>query len=141
VSTQGTGPQGDGAPVRQWLLFLLAGGTAAAANFFSRVLYSQWLGYSTAVILAYLTGMLIAFPLFRRFVFTRSSQPWLRSALLFGAVNLLAVVQTWAVSMGLRYVLLPRLGVLHFVPEISHAVGIVVPVFSSFMGHKHASFR
>jgi putative flippase GtrA len=30
---------------RQFLMFFLTGGTAAAINFGSRILYSQWLGF------------------------------------------------------------------------------------------------
>jgi putative flippase GtrA len=144
VSGQGSPASEPGVrawPSRQFLLFLLAGGTAAGVNFLSRIVYNQWLGFSAAVVLAYLSGMLTAFALFRHFVFTQSRQPWARSALIFTAVNLLAVAQTWAVSMGLLYVVLPRLGVHRFAPEISHALGIVVPVFSSYVGHKHGSFR
>jgi putative flippase GtrA len=126
---------------RQFALFLLTGGTAAAVNFASRILYSQWLDYSTSIIVAYLTGMVTAFVLARLFVFTESSQDWHRSALIFTLVNLVAAAQTWAISMGLAYYVLPRVGVTHFAPEIAHATGVVFPVFTSYLGHKHWSFR
>ena len=104
---------------RQFLTFLVTGGIAAAANFGSRLLYNHWLDFSTAVILAYLTGMVTAFIL----------------------VNLVAVAQTWLISMGLAYYALPALGITRFAKELAHAVGIVVPVFTSYLGHKHLSFR
>lgn len=126
---------------RQFLMFLLTGGTAAAINFSSRILYSQWLGFSSAVILAYLTGMITAFALAKIFVFKQSQQSVQRSALFFVLVNLVAILQTWAISMGLAYYLLPSMGVTLFVPEIAHAVGVAVPVFSSYLGHKRWSFR
>lgn len=126
---------------RQFLMFLLTGGTAAAVNFGSRIVYSVWLSFSSAVILAYLTGMVTAFVLARLFVFKASSHSVQRSAFFFVLVNLLAVVQTWAISMGMAYYGLPALGVTRWVPEISHAVGVVVPVFTSYLGHKHWSFR
>ncbi len=126
---------------RQFLLFLLTGGTAAAVNFGSRILFSVWLSFSTAVILAYLTGMVTAFVLARVFVFKQSSQSVQRSALFFVLVNVIAVVQTWAISMGLAYYGLPALGVTRWVTEIAHAVGVAVPVFTSYLGHKHWSFR
>lgn len=59
----------------------------------------------------------------------------------FVLVNLVAILQTWAISMGLAYYLLPSMGVTLFVPEIAHAVGVAVPVFSSYLGHKRWSFR
>lgn len=126
---------------RQFLRFLLTGGIAAAANFLSRIVYDLWLSYSTAIVLAYVTGMIVAFLLARLFVFRDSRQTLHQSLLFFILVNLAAVLQTWGVAMGLSHFLLPVLGVTSFVPEIAHAVGIVVPVFSSYLGHRHWSFR
>lgn len=126
---------------RQFLAFLLTGGTAAAVNFGSRIAYSVWLDFSLAVILAYITGMITAFVLAKLFVFKQSQQSVHRSAAFFVLVNLVAILQTWAISMGLAYYLLPSLGVTLLVPEIAHAVGVAVPVFTSYIGHKRWSFR
>ena len=126
---------------RQFLVFLLTGGLAAAVNFGSRIVYNQWCDFSTAVILAYLTGMITAFVLARMFVFKQSSQSMHRSALYFTLVNLVAVLQTWLISMGLALYLLPMLGVTHFSREIAHAIGVAAPVFTSYLGHKRWSFR
>lgn len=126
---------------RQFLIFLLTGATAAAVNFGSRIFYNQWLDFSSAVIVAYLTGMLTAFFLAKIFVFKSSQQTLQRSAVFFILVNLVAVAQTWAISMGLAYYLLPALSINLFAPEIAHAVGVAVPVFTSYIGHKRWSFK
>lgn len=126
---------------RQFLSFLLAGGIAAAVNFGTRIALSQWFSFSVAVVLAYLAGMLTAFMLAERFVFTRREHSIGRSAILFALVNVLAVAQTWAVSMLLAYFALPALGVQTYREDIAHAVGILVPVFTSYLGHKHWTFR
>jgi putative flippase GtrA len=126
---------------RQFLIFLLTGGTAAAVNFGSRIVYSKWLGFSTSVILAYITGMITAFVLAKLFVFKESQQSVQRAAIFFILVNVVAALQTWLISMGLAYYLLPSLGFTVFVKEIAHAAGVVVPVFTSYLGHKHWSFR
>ena len=126
---------------RQFVGFLITGGLAAAVNFGSRIVYNLWVDFSVAVVLAYLTGMITAFVLARLFVFKQSTQPLSKSALLFVAVNGVAVVQTWAISMLLAFYLLPKFGVEHFVPEIAHAFGVAVPVFTSYLGHKYWSFR
>lgn len=126
---------------RQFVVFLLTGGTAAAVNFGSRIVYNRWLPFSGAVILAYITGMITAFVLAKVFVFRASSQSTGRSALFFTLVNIVAVVQTWAISMALAYYILPALGVGNFVKEIAHAVGVAVPVFTSYLGHKRWSFQ
>lgn len=125
---------------RQFLVFLVTGGLAACVNFGSRILYDRWLDFSTSVVLAYLTGMVTAFLLARAFVFTSGSQPVHRSAFFFVLVNGVAVIQTWALSM-LLYYLLPLAGVTRFVPEIAHAAGVAMPVFTSYLGHKKFSFR
>ena len=126
---------------RQFVIFLLTGGLSAVVNFGSRIVYNQWVEFSIAVVIAYLTGMITAFVLARYFVFTESSQSVHRSALWFVVVNIVAVIQTWVISMLLAYYVLPRVGLTRFVPEIAHAVGVVVPVFTSYLGHKRFSFK
>lgn len=126
---------------RQFLAFLLTGGIAALVNFFSRILYSQWMGFSSAVIAAYLSGMVTAFILARLLVFQGSTQTLYRSIVFFVLVNLLAIAQTWAVSLWMLHQVLPLLSVTRFTPEIAHACGIIVPVFTSYLGHKFWSFK
>jgi putative flippase GtrA len=126
---------------KQFLLFLLTGGVAALVNFCSRIFYSQWLSFSSAIVLAYLTGMVTAFLLARRFVFNRSQSSVGKSVLIFSLVNVLAILQTWLISLGLALHVLPASGVTVFTHEISHAIGIAVPVFTSYLGHKYFTFR
>lgn len=125
---------------REFLIFLLTGGSAAAVNFGSRIVYNQWLSFSNAVIVAYITGMITAFVLARVFVFRHSTQALHVSALRFVAINLLAVLQTWGVSMLMAYQILPAFGISRWVPELAHAVGVMIPVFTSYLGHKYWSF-
>ena len=126
---------------RQFLVFLLTGGFAAAVNFGSRILYNRAMPFSSAVICAYITGMITAFVLAKLFVFRDSEQATHRAAGWFILVNVVAVAQTWAISMLLVKWVLPALGVTMFAREIAHGVGVVVPVFTSYLGHKHFSFR
>lgn len=99
------------------------------------------MGYSAAIILAYVTGMITAYVLARLFVFHSPQIRTVNSAFWFTLVNLVAVLQTWLVSIVLAYHLLPSVGVDHFTEEIAHFFGILVPVFTSFVGHKYLSFR
>lgn len=126
---------------KQFILFLVTGGTAALVNFSSRIFYNYWVSFSSAIVLAYLTGMVTAFLLARWLVFKQSQHSFSQSALIFTAVNLVAVLQTWLISMGLALYVLPSMGVTYWVSEIAHAIGVVVPVFTSYLGHKHFSFR
>lgn len=126
---------------RQFVVFLITGGTAALINFGSRFVFNQWVSFSTAIILAYITGMITAFILAKIFVFNESTQRIHHSVFFFCIVNAFAVAQTWVISMVLAYYLLPYLGMTLYVQELAHAIGIVVPVFSSYIGHKRWSFR
>nr|WP_315527335.1 GtrA family protein [uncultured Achromobacter sp.] len=126
---------------KQFTLFVVTGGIAAAANFGSRILFNRWMDFSSAVILAYITGMVVAFLLAKAFVFRESTQSTNKSILFFIVVNVFAVLQTWLISMGLAVYVLPAMGVKVFVHEMAHAAGIVAPVFTSYLGHKHFSFR
>jgi putative flippase GtrA len=119
----------------------MAGGTAALVNFGSRIIYNFWFGFSEAVILAYITGMIVAFFLSKLFVFKKGEHSIYVSGFVFVLVNIVAALQTWALSLGLAYYLLPFLHVKNFVPEIAHACGVAFPVFTSYIGHKYLSFR
>jgi putative flippase GtrA len=128
-------------PRQQFLLFLLTGGIAALVNVASRIGLSQLLRFELAVLAAYGIGMITAYVLARRFVFMRTRQSVRRSFAAFALVNLAAVVQTWLVSIGLRNLLLPLIGSIALVDLLAHSFGVVVPVFTSFFGHKYLSFR
>ncbi len=126
---------------RQFLLFVLTSGTSALVNVISRVGFSTLLSFELAVLAAYAVGMIIAFILARRYVFTNSGLSVKRSFAAFALVNLVAVVQTWLVSIGLRQLLLPVIGIVALVDLMAHIFGLTVPAFTSYFGHKHLSFR
>lgn len=126
---------------RQFILFILTGGLAALVNFGSRFLYNMVVSFSAAVTLAYLTGMVTAFILAKLFVFQGQTHSTGKSAVIFSLVNVLAFAQTWIVSMFIAYHLLPYLGIHEFDKAIASAIGISVPVFTSFLAHKYITFR
>lgn len=122
-------------------MFLLTGGFAAAVNWGSRMVYNIWMPFSAAIVVAYITGMITAFILAKLFVFRSSTQSTGKSVFFFTLVNLVAVLQTWAVSVGLAYYVFPRIGIHLYVKELAHLVGVIVPVFTSYIGHKRWSFK
>src|SRR5262245_57682609 len=83
---------------RRFVLFVLAGGTAALANFGSRIGLSLVMPYVPAIVVAYCIGMLTAFVLNRAFVFTDAGTRMRHQVFWFVVVNLLAVAQTLAIS-------------------------------------------
>lgn len=128
-------------PSDQFLRFLLVGGGAAVVNVLSRVVYNQWAGYSLSVVLAYGTGMVVAFLLAKAYVFPGGRQSTSKSVVYFTLVNVVALMQTWGISLVLADYVLPRLGVQQFVHGIAHVVGVAAPVFTSYVGHREWSFR
>ena len=124
-------------PVR----FLLAGGTAALINFCMRMLLSNYVHYAIAIVLAYFCGMATAFVLNRRFVFRDWTNRLHQQIAWFVTVNAVALLQTLAVSLLLADAVLPMLGITWHAEEIAHAAGILVPIFTSYLGHKKWTFR
>jgi len=121
--------------------FLLAGGSAALVNMGSRIALSSVMRYVPAIVLAYVIGMGVAFVLNRLFVFGSSERGVKREVLLFAVVNGLAILQTVGVSVGLAWYCLPLLGVEGDLAEtLGHVVGVMVPAFTSFLGHKYWTF-
>lgn len=126
---------------RRFILFVLAGGTAAVVNFGSRIVLSTWMDYVPAITVAYCLGMATAFVLNKIFVFQADGAARLHRQIgWFVAVNLAAVLQTIAISLLLVRVVLPAIGVHAHVETIAHAIGIAVPVVTSYFGHKYLSF-
>ncbi|HEU4923703.1 MAG TPA: GtrA family protein [Burkholderiales bacterium] len=126
---------------RQFVLFLIAGGVAALANYCSRFAFSLWFDYATAIVLAYCVGMAVAFVLMRQIVFSGTGKALWPQIWKFVLVNLLAVAQTLVVSLVLAWWLLPAIGVREHVEALAHAVGVMVPIFTSFLGHRMATFK
>jgi putative flippase GtrA len=121
--------------------FLVAGGLAALANMGSRWLLDLVLPYVPSIVLAYLVGMTTAFLLNRRFVFTASGNGLWRQIGWFTAINIAALAQTVLVSLLLSRWLLPAIGWTWQADTIAHVVGVIVPVFTSYIGHKRLTFR
>lgn len=126
---------------KQFLSFLFAGGFAAVVNFGSRFFYNEYMSFGNAVIVAYITGMITAFTLSKLFVFEKSIHTTHKEVFYFTLVNVVAIIQTYAISIGLAEYLFPHMGFTYYPEAVAHAIGVVFPVFSSFIGHKYFTFK
>jgi len=126
---------------KQFAHFLIVGGIAAMVNFGSRLLFSEVMSYRWAIIAAYIVGMLTAYVLSKFFVFDQSGRKAMHELYYFTLVNLLAVAQVWLISVFLAEYLFPRLGLTFYPEEVAHLIGLSVPIFTSFLGHKYLSFK
>ncbi|MCC6912511.1 MAG: GtrA family protein [Rhodospirillaceae bacterium] len=120
--------------------FLITGGVAAGVNVVSRYFLSTAMEYRWAVIVAYLCGMTTAWVLSRLFVFEETGRSRTAEYARFGLVNVVAAAQVWVVSVGLAEYVFPKLGFDWHPEDVAHVIGVVIPVFTSYLGHKHFSF-
>ena len=127
--------------VPRFVRFLACGGFAAAVNWASRFAWNLIMPFSLAVLAAYVTGMVVAFILFREFVFERSSTDTSEQVRNFVIVNIVGMVATWALANLLVYWALPAAGVTRHVEAIGHGIAIFAPVVTSWFGHRFLTFR
>jgi len=120
----------------RFVLFVLAGGTAAIVNILSRIALNWLMPYEVAIIVAYLCGMTTAYLLNRYFVFAASGRGVASEYTRF----LAAVAQVWIVSVGLARLAFPAIGFTWHAETVAHVIGVAIPVFTSYLGHKHFSF-
>ncbi|MBC7957259.1 MAG: GtrA family protein [Cytophagales bacterium] len=121
--------------------YLVAGGIAALANYGSRFIFSRWFSFEVAVTLAFCVGLCTGFCLMRSFAFRASTRPARQQALGYMTVNLFALLQTYIVSSLLRALLLPLLDSPGAAEAIAHAMGVAVPVVTSYFGHRLLTFK
>ena len=125
---------------KEFILFVAAGGFAALGNFVSRIIFNFWFSFEVSVVLAYLIGMITAYILTKIFVFKAKSVGLVSSSIKFTIVNILAVLQTYFISVYLYYWLNNNIN-FDYNKEIAHFVGIAFPVITSYIGHKYYSFK
>lgn len=134
--------RGHGDTVRhQFIRFILVGAIAAAANIGSRIFFSQFVNFEYAVVLAFPVGLIVAFILSRNFVFPGSENSLGSQTTRFVGINLLALVQVWIISVGLADYVFPFIEFTWRPEFVAHTIGVLSPVITSYLGHKHFTFR
>jgi putative flippase GtrA len=96
--------------------------------------------YEVAIVVAYGFGMTSAYILSKLFVFSPSGRSVSGEYLRFTLVNLAAIVQVWIVSVGLARVVFPWANFTWHAETVAHIVGVMAPVYVSYLGHKHFTF-
>jgi putative flippase GtrA len=124
----------------RFIAFIIAGGIAALVNIASRIVFNLIMPYEIAILVAYACGMTTAYLLNKCFVFAVSGRSVASEYTRFTLVNLLAVGQVWLVSVGLALLFFPAIGFTWHKETIAHVIGVLAPVFTSYLGHKHLSF-
>lgn len=122
------------------LRYLVLGGLAAGVNWGSRFAWNQIMPFAAAVIVAYVTGMVTAFILFRVFVFPESQAPLARQIRNFVLVNMVGASLTWLLSIWLVEHLFPSIGFRFYPEAVGHALAIAAPTITSWFGHRYLTF-
>ena len=126
---------------RQFITFILSGGTSAIINIISRVILSNFFRFEIAILISYAIGMITAFFLAKKFVFLNSKKSIKKSFPAFALVNMISVLQTFLVSILIKNLLLIFFNNLSLIELISHTCGLSILVFTSFYGHKYITFK
>lgn len=127
---------------KQFFKFLIVGGISALVNILSRVLYSTFSNFTISIVFAFFTALTTAFLLNKFFVFEKSiHKSWIIEYWYFFLVNILGLVQTILISYLFAYIVFPYMDFVFYPKTIAHIIGVIVPVFTSFIGHKYFSFR
>jgi len=124
----------------EFLRYLGVGASAALANLVSRYLLDFVMPFEAAVVLAYITGMIVGFTLFQLMLFGRQRvEP--RHVRRFVLVNIFGATLAWAVSSVMARQVLPTLDWHWHRFEIAHLCGVAGPAITSYFLNKHYSFR
>lgn len=125
---------------RQYVRFLLVGGSAAVLHWLARIWLSQQMIFEWAVVLSYFVGLLVAFVLNRLYVFPETTLPLSTQIRRFFVVNLITMPLVWITAIGLYQV-------FYFIPSewwresLAHGVAVAIPAISSFVAYKLFAFK
>jgi len=125
----------------EFLQFLFVGGIAAGVNFISRIGFNEFFSFRVSVVLAYIVGMVIAFTLFKHYVFEKSDRHYIEEVKGFVIVNIFGIIQVWIISIGLAEYFFPYISFVFYPEEVAHFIALGIPAISSYFGHKYFSFR
>lgn len=118
----------------------MCGGVAAALHWVARYGLSQWMVFSTAVLIAYFVGMAVAFALNRAYVFPGATTTLAQQTTRFVATNLAFLPVVWLTSLFFANTLLPYVGITWGREGLSHGIAVALPTVITFFIHKFFTF-
>lgn len=126
--------------IAEFMIFLGLGGLAAATNLIARYLLNFVMPFELAVVLAYMAGMVVAFVLFGKLLFTGSRGTFTRRISRFVQVNILGAALAWLVSVFIARLALPAINWTVHPLEVAHFIGVAAPAICSYLLHKRYTF-
>lgn len=123
----------------QRLRFVSVGGVNTVVGYSLFAVFDLFLfakvpfGYLLSLVFSYALGILLAFLLYRRFVFKVSGRVW---------SDFLKFVSVYLVAIGVNLMILPLLiEIVGLNSLLAQAIVLVVTTLMSFFGHRELSFR
>ena len=124
---------------KQKILFLICGGFAALANFFSRIFFSLFLQLPLAILFSFLVGLTCGYFLFNNYVFKSKKVKNMRSPFIFLFVNIIALLQIYLLTIGLSKFFYETFSSEYV--ALAHGISIITSVFMSYFCHKNFTFK
>lgn len=121
--------------------FLISGGLAMLLHWLSRFVFSWYINFAWAIVLAYAVGMFVGFALNRIFVFPRSERSLNFELFFFFFVNVVAFPFVWVAAYVLGEWIFVHWMSRQVALALGHAIAITFPVFVNFALHKFITFR
>ena len=125
---------------KEFSLFVLAGSIAAIVNIISRIILTIFLNFEISIFISYLIAMVSSYILQRKYVFKTTKKSYKKSFAAFSLVNLVALIQVWIFSLLIKIWLINFISSVALVELIAHCIGVGIPAFTSYYGHKYITF-
>tara|TARA_B100001989_G_C24343949_1_gene366378 strand:- start:206 stop:613 length:408 start_codon:yes stop_codon:yes gene_type:complete len=127
--------------LKQIIKFTIAGGFAALANIISRILFSIFFPYKLSILFSFFVGLTTGFILMRRYVFIFKKNILFRQIIRFFFINLLNLIQTFLITLGIKYLLGFILSNIGIIELFAHILGVSFPIMTSYFAHKYFTFQ
>ena len=127
--------------LNQIIKFTIAGGFAALANIISRILFSIFFPYKLSILFSFFVGLTTGFILMRKYVFVFKINLLFRQIIRFFFINLLNLIQTFLITLGIKYLLGFILSNIGIIELIAHMIGVSFPIMTSYFAHKYFTFQ
>lgn len=125
---------------KQFIGFVAVGVVAALLHWLARLILSIWLPFSSAVVIAYIVGMAVAFILNRIYIFPVSDKAMSVQARDFVLVNLSFFPVVWFASLKIN-AWLKTFEIWINSEALAHAIAISLPMFITFLIYKFFAFK
>jgi len=125
---------------RQFVLFIVVGVAAASLHWLYRYVANQFVGYESALIIAYAISLVTGFTLTKHFVFPLSEKPVAQQATLFVAFHLSMFPVVYGIAFILSEFVLNQFMEQEMARGSAHALAVVAPAMVNFLLQKYIAF-